>query len=436
MEDSGVAGDAPRADAAELSTLTASAAQHYGQKKYESAAELYSQAVAIQAELNGEMDSRNADLLYAYGRCLFQLGVSKSDVLGGKVASDGKDQESNGKKRKREPTQAGGGEGPSASAEKSNIDSADSNKPFFELSGDGADWEDASDPGDDAAYDEDGDEEDDLATAYEILDLARLLFEKQVEARAEANEDPRASRELLADVHDLQAEISLENERFQDAISDSKASLLLKQDLYPPEKGIVAEAHFKLSLALEFASVTVQSDQDTKQVEEAQVDESLRADAASEMEAAIECTRVRESKLKEAIEAGTHEKATAKDLVEIKEILQEMEQRVSVALLSFFSRTVRLTFPKLVDLKNPAVSIKGADGGDDSNPLGGILGSILGETPAAQKAKIDEAAKGANDLSGLVRRKPQAEAPGDSKGKRKAEDAPEQSKRARTEEPS
>lgn len=104
--------------------------------------------------------------------------------------------------------------------------------------------------------DEDGDEdEDDLAVAFEVLDLSRVLFEKQLdktktpdaaepkpetdektdteakgkEAETEDQEgggsgnsgnteklDPatRHIMERLADTHDLLAEISLENERY------------------------------------------------------------------------------------------------------------------------------------------------------------------------------------------------------------------------------
>ena len=42
---------------------------------------------------------------------------------------------------------------------------------------------------------------------------------------------------------------------------------------------------------------------------------------------------------------------------------------------------------------------------DGSDPLSGILGSILGESPAAQKARLEEASKGAQDLTNLVKRK-------------------------------
>lgn len=42
---------------------------------------------------------------------------------------------------------------------------------------------------------------------------------------------------------------------------------------------------------------------------------------------------------------------------------------------------------------------------DGANPFSGMLGSILGESSAAQKARIEEASKGANDLTNLVKRK-------------------------------
>lgn len=88
---------------------------------------------------------------------------------------------------------------------------------------------------------------------------------------------------------------------------------------------------------------------------------------------------------------------------------------------------------------NSAMGPAGA--GADEDPLRGILGSILGETPASQKARIEEAAKGANDLSGLVKRKPKKEEAASAtgsvdKGKRKATSGTteeERSKRAKTE---
>ena len=46
---------------------------------------------------------------------------------------------------------------------------------------------------------------------------------------------------------------------------------------------------------------------------------------------------------------------------------------------------------------------------DNAIPLGGILGSILGDSPAAQATRLDEASKEAKDLTDLVKRKKSAD---------------------------
>lgn len=99
---------------------------------------------------------------------------------------------------------------------------------------------------------------------------------------------------------------------------------------------------------------------------------------------------------------------------------------------------------QLLDLRAPPVDINAALNGpagapDSINPMGGILGATLGESPAEAQARIEEAKKGATDLTGLVRRK--AKAPeaangssGVTNGKRKAEDAEEpETKKAKVE---
>lgn len=103
---------------------------------------------------------------------------------------------------------------------------------------------------------------------------------------------------------------------------------------------------------------------------------------------------------------------------------------------------------QLIDLRNPAVTLTNAMRGpagapDGSDPLSGILGQLLGESTEQQKARIEEATKGANDLTGLIRhrKKPVAEqlpAEVNGKGKRKLDDtssgAEADGKRAKTEE--
>ena len=73
---------------AQLDDLRAQATLKYSVKDYDAAAELFSQATELQAQINGEMAAENADLLYLYGRCLYHVAVANSDVLGSKVAGE------------------------------------------------------------------------------------------------------------------------------------------------------------------------------------------------------------------------------------------------------------------------------------------------------------------------------------------------------------
>jgi hypothetical protein len=86
---------------------------------------------------------------------------------------------------------------------------------------------------------------------------------------------------------------------------------------------------------------------------------------------------------------------------------------------------------QLADLIKPPVDVKDVLYGPTSvgNPMGGILGTTLGESPEDAAARIEEAKKTATDLTGLVRRKakpdastPEPSATNGTNGKRKAED--------------
>ncbi|POS80560.1 hypothetical protein DHEL01_v201061 [Diaporthe helianthi] len=458
-----------------LADLTARASGLYAQKKFDEAAEVYAQAAEMQAEMNGEMSPENAEILFLYGRSLFKVGQGKSDVLGGKApATDGgkpKQQQKKAAKKANgapkaetttEPTSA------AAAADKTETPEADrvaqeavkiiadetstgqaekkeveAKKPLFQFTGDEnfADSDEEEEAGAEGEGDED-EEDDDLATAFEILDLARVLLKKRLEeklAAAEAAEGKgkekaengdndnndgedaglRHINERLADTHDILAEISLENERYPNAIADARESLRYKQQLYGEDSEIIAEAHFKLSLALEFASVTAQADDEAGAEDSAagvnapqrEINQELRDEAAKELEAAIESTKLKLQN-KEVELATLHSPEdndiSRKQITETKEIIADMEQR-------------------LVDLRGPPIDMKAALGADPM--VGGILGAALGESSTETEARIEEAKKTATDLTGLVRKKDKRKADGGAEGQNGEE---EPSKKART----
>ena len=356
----------------QLQSLKAQATLKYSVKDYNAAADLYSQATELQAEINGELSSENADLLYAYGRCLYHVAVRNSDVLGSKVASEKRDegQKASGSKKQTRREKVDEDDGQKKIAEEAVtkvIESKDGpihpsaeadggSGQYFQFKGDeNFDTSDEDEEEEvseaDAEDAEKADEEDDFVNAYEVLDLARVLLVRKIEGyenssgKGEEKCDSQQLQQLkerLADTFDLQAEISLEGERFPNAVLDLRSALELKKELFPQESSLIAEAHFKLSLALEFSSVTQQKtengDSDSNNgIHGAHVDESMRTEAALEMEAAIASCRTRIKK-EEAIlanpsEATQRPKATEGDIAEVKDMVKEMEQRVSNAFI-------------------------------------------------------------------------------------------------------
>ncbi|KAG0153084.1 Tetratricopeptide-like helical [Penicillium digitatum] len=394
----------------QLEDLIARAAAKDATKDYDSASEMYSQATELQAELNGELSPENADLLYAYGKSLYNVAVSKSDVLGSKVAGEQKPQSGTTSSTN---TYSAGSKSASDSlvqdaiahsmADKSSSTKrADrepeptESKPFFQFTGD-ENFVESEDEDEEVA--EDDEEDDDFANAFEVLDLARVLYLKKLSAAEEndggkgksavVSSDVKHIKERIADTHDLQAEISLEAERFSEAVTDLRTVLELRNSLYPPEDPSVAECHYKLSLALEFASAQQGGEEDGNN--KPKVDEEMRKEAAIQMEYAITSCRVRMAQEEQKLEAEKDEdedKATTtrRKIANVKEIVIDMEQR-------------------LVDLRRPPVS---AQQNDQANEvmLKGFLGQIIGQSATDQKAQLEAVSQGATDLSAFVKRKP------------------------------
>ncbi|KAF8422717.1 hypothetical protein EV426DRAFT_605188 [Tirmania nivea] len=404
-----------------LTALTAQAQKAYSLKNYPEAVSLFAQACETQARLHGsEDDPRNAHLLYLYGKALYQVAISKSDILG--TAADAG--------RKQISAEAAVG----AKALSKDLDVAKKGKVIHFQGDENWDDTDAEDDGDEQAgaegdTDNDGggsgdDDEDDMAAAWEVLDLARVLFHKALDAAwtpstpvtaltaalpppseaaeqqnepsaAAAGPDPKAPLTpaqrtslltQLSDVYDLLGEISLESENFPQSITDLRSSLTLKLALFPTHHKLVSEAHYKLSLALEFASAMEGvSDSDSAKG---------RAEAAEQMELAVRSVRERITVEEESL-ARKHngkgkgkateaeEDAAEKSLLDAREIVAELEQRLD-------------------DLRAPVPS----DERESAAPMiSGLLKSVLGETQAEQKRRLQEVIEGAKDVSGLVRKK-------------------------------
>lgn len=139
-------------------------------------------------------------------------------------------------------------------------------------------------------------------------------------------DEAKALRTALADTYDLLGEVSLESESFAQAARDLRSSLDLKLELYPVESTLISEAHYKLSLALEFAAAGEDVSESNRL--------KGREEAAVEMEKAIASCRARIEKEEEAVavvaddKKGKGKEQVTKSLTDAKEMVEELETRV------------------------------------------------------------------------------------------------------------
>lgn len=341
-----------------LDELTQAASLQYSLKNFSAAADHYADAAEIQGKLNGEMAPENAELLFNYGRALYKVAIAKSDVLGAKVAQEEKKKKPKSKKPKKEETMAEEGGAPAnGDAKEQKKETTAGSKPYFQLTG-MENWDDS----DDEEEEEEGgegegeEEQDDFADAFEMFELARVLYHKQLGAlepndsadkgkgkgKAELSPEARVIKEKLSDIYGFLVDLSFENERFHDAIPDARTSLALLQELHPFSHEKIVSAHYTLSLALEFASVAKIREQQANQdaatgapppEEENPVDWELRNEASKHTELAIQNQEAHLKKAEETLSSETFtpekKKELEAELADKKSMLEDLKTRVS-----------------------------------------------------------------------------------------------------------
>lgn len=334
-----------------LDELTQAASLQYSLKNFAAAADHYANAAEIQSKLNGEMAPENAELLFNYGRALYKVAIAKSDVLGTKVAQEEKKKKKpKAKKVKKEESIPEEESAPAAAGKEPTVQS----KPFFQLTG-MENFDDSDEEEEDGDGEEEEEDQDDFGDAFDMFEIARVLYHKQLEtlegdsaekgkgkANAELTPEARAIREKLADIYGFLTDLSFESERFHDAIPDARKSLEILEELHPFGHEKVTSAHYTLSLALEFASVAKIREQqanseaapDTAQDQDEDiVDWDLRNEASKHTELAIQNQEAHLKKAEESLSSETftpeRKKELEAELADKKSMLEDLKTRVS-----------------------------------------------------------------------------------------------------------
>lgn len=298
----------------------------YAAKAYGDASEKYADACSEHNSILGEEDP---DLLLMYGKALFQNAVSNSEVFGGAPASGEKSQTAaeidvEGEDDEEEEEcgnfqfHAGSSFEDDASAANDEESGSDHEKQQEE--------EEEEEQGNE--QDGAGDEPTDFEVAWEILDLARCLFEDRLASlikpgdlcvpyiKDDSDDQSEYVRTLqkVSDTYDLLGELSLEAENFPEAAEDLAHCLEVRSKLYDPKLSpLVSESHYKLSLALEYCVN----------------DPDARKKAVEHMRLAIDSVKLRNSHEKKALVKAEND-ALLRDLqVRYDELKKDPEEEFS-----------------------------------------------------------------------------------------------------------
>eukprot|EP00039_Didymoeca_costata_P029318 m.24143 g.24143 ORF g.24143 m.24143 type:complete len:331 (+) comp7580_c0_seq1:59-1051(+) len=183
------------------------------EQQYSAASDHFSEALCILAEVYGDLDYRCADAYKLYGNTLLVLAKQEASPLG-----------------------------------------ADASAPEDEA----GQAEDEAGPAEEGGEGEE--DEEDLPTlqlAWENLECARLIYEKEIDRLTSLPRDTKAELKVaglgLAEVYIDLGEYQLENGGLQDAVAEFAKSLKLRQQHLKCDDRRLAESHFLLGAALDHA---------------------------------------------------------------------------------------------------------------------------------------------------------------------------------------
>lgn len=370
--------------------------------KYEQAVELYANALEILTAKAGEDAPETADIYFSYGKALLENAIAQSSVLGKDQAGADAEEEEESSKGPHRPILSFSGDG--------------DDDPTIDLLNAPLEDDDEDEEGEGQGDDEDaGDPEDDFNAAWEVLELAKEIYKKQLQT----DEDEEIQLKL-ADTFIALGDVSLETEKFDQAIGDYQSGLDLKIKLLPTSSRQIAEAHYKLSMVLDLTSGRL-------------------ADAIGHVEKALESVEHRLAELRSGLENQISPAPAAvpqAEKADVKGKGKQVAKLVRDGLVQNMTKTqIENEVKELGGLKEDLV-LKIEE--MKTSPAEGTEGSTAPELAAkALEAELNGGSASAtptvvNDLSGMVKKKKKP-APADaSAGKRKAdEDAAPSEKKAR-----
>ncbi|KAI8991604.1 hypothetical protein BDF20DRAFT_811061 [Mycotypha africana] len=320
----------------------------FAKKEFEASVNKLGEACQLLDQVNGVLAPENGDAYFLYGKALLQLAIQQNTVLGLSAQESASEVEAQQEEAKRKETKV--------------------KNPLLQLSDvpEFVSEEDKEEVEEDNEQDEEGEgdgetnnAEEDFEAAWDILDVARVIFEK-----SEDNE----TRLKLADVHLCLGDISLETEKFNEALADYEKAIEIKERLLKNDNRELAEAHYKYALALEFS--TEKSDQAIPELQKV-------IDVLNKRLEALEKAKNSNDEGKGKEKATETDESVVKEISEIRELIPDMKLKIE-------------------ELSTRQATEKEA---------AELLKAVLNRNQSTEKVKEISASTPVNDLTSLVKRK-------------------------------
>lgn len=239
----------------EAFTQLAQGKRHLLVKDYSEAVTSFASACQLLSQLYGELANECGEAYFNYGIALLELARTESDVLG--IEGEGEDSQDSdgddeGEDEKEENTadseinHVGNGKGNEHELNEKEKSTAEAElKNVNERNGS----DDSKGEGKDKSA-ENGEDEDDISNlrlAWEMLELAKVIFRRQAEGNKQINLK-------LAEVHLKLGEVGLESETYMQAIEDMKTCLEIRTQNLDKHDRSIAETHYQLGMAYSLVS--------------------------------------------------------------------------------------------------------------------------------------------------------------------------------------
>jgi len=198
----------------------------------------------------GETAPECAEAYFNYGKALLEMARLEAGVLGNGLDAD---VESSEESEDHEDEDGPETEGAATPEDKEAGEEKESEEEKGETDSVGGEKKE----GEDAAAQEAEDEDDpsNLQLAWEMLELAKMVFKEQLEGSKKDSVSQQLKAILekrLCETFLTLGEVSLENENYEQAVEDLNLCLERQKATLPSDSRAIAETHYQLGVALGF----------------------------------------------------------------------------------------------------------------------------------------------------------------------------------------